>query len=563
MNGLRRIAGALALATTVVSCSSVNALTKLLLTGESRQLREREPGTAPSSPEAPPILFIAIDGVDRELLYSLVEKGKMPSLARLLGGADLAHAHLDRTLVATMPSTTLPAWATVVTGVGPAHHGVTGNEFFIRERRQFAAPAPVTFHDPSPTVESFSADEYATRLLAAPTVYEQMRERDPNISIWVSVHWFYRGADVLLMADRMVFAKAFETAIGETLEAVSEKGPSRKAYETLDEEAIEVVTDALEQKDVPVPDVLTIYLSGADLYGHVAKEGPDEARTTYLVEVLDPLFADLAEHLEARGALDGRWVVLTSDHGHTEVRKDDRHALAMKGEDDPPRVLEKAGFKVREFALETKEDADFSAVVAYQGATAYVYLADRSTCAAERPCDWVRPPRFQEDVLAVAKAFWDANATGAHVPGMKDTLDLVLAREPRPHAEVDAPFSVFDGERLVPIGTFLKTHPRAASYVDLEARLADLAVGPYGERAGDVLLLSRSAGFESPDERFYFAEPYRSWHGSPSKKDSEVPLIVANAKVGKAQIAARMAKAIGPRPKQQKVTDLLLSLRFE
>jgi len=35
---------------------------------------------------------------------------------------------------------------------------------------------------------------------------------------------------------------------------------------------------------------------------------------------------------------------------------------------------------------------------------AYVYLADWSTCEREhQPCDWPRPPRFKENVLAASK----------------------------------------------------------------------------------------------------------------------------------------------------------------
>jgi len=64
-----------------------------------------------------------------------------------------------------------------------------------------------------------------------------------------------------------------------------------------------------------------------------------------------------------------------------------------------------------------------------------------------------------------------------------------------------------------------------------------LAVGPLGERAGDILLLAHNGDRDRPEDRYYFAEPYRSWHGSPSKLDSEIPLIVAHP--------ARSDRAIG------------------
>lgn len=50
-------------------------------------------------------------------------------------------------------------------------------------------------------------------------------------------------------------------------------------------------------------------------------------------------------------------------------------------------------------------------------------------------------------------------------------------------------------------------------------------------------------------------------HGSPSKQDSEIPLIVANSRHAVAEIGAYVSKLLGDRPFQQKVTDVLLGLR--
>jgi hypothetical protein len=86
-------------------------------------------------------------------------------------------------------------------------------------------------------------------------------------------------------------------------------------------------------------------------------------------------------------------------------------------------------------------------------------------------------------------------------------------------------------------------------------------VGPHGERAGDVILLAHSGDRERPEERYYFASRYRSWHGSPSRRDSEIPLIVANPARTTAELGALVQQALGDRPSQQKLTDLLLSLR--
>ena len=142
---LMRASCGLALAVSLATTGCLARGVKLMAGGSSHELRKRPEGTPPNSPNHPPILVLALDGVGRDILYESLRKGEMPELARLLGGSaagKFPHAYLDESLISTLPSTTMAAWVTTFTGVGPAYHGVTGNEFFIREERRFAAPAP-------------------------------------------------------------------------------------------------------------------------------------------------------------------------------------------------------------------------------------------------------------------------------------------------------------------------------------------------------------------------------------------------------------------------------------
>jgi hypothetical protein len=163
----------------------------------------------------------------------------------------------------------------------------------------------------------------------------------------------------------------------------------------------------------------------------------------------------------------------------------------------------------------------------------------------------------------LAEALHRNNQDGSLAPRLKGTLDLILTRKPRPFSEKDAPFEVYvgDGETMT-VTAYLAQHPHP-TYVEVEARLDDLAVGRHGERAGDIMLLAHNGDREIPDERYYFASPYRSWHGSPSRQDSEIPFIVASPKFEAQQIRARVAALLGPSPRQQKVTDVLLDLRSD
>src|SRR5581483_5345161 len=181
---------------------------------------------------------------------------------------------------------------------------------------------------------------------------------------------------------------------------------------------------------------------------------------------------------------------------------------------------------------------------------AYIYLADRSTCPVKGDrCDWQRPPRFKADVMPVVRAFYRVNTTGEPIPQLRGTLDLIFAREPRPPGQPALPFQIFDGKKLVPIATYLARHPRP-DLLQLETRICWLSAGPYGHRAGDILLLARSGLERSLEERFYFSKPYRSWHGSPTMQDSHIPFILARKGDSGEQLQAIVNAAMGKFPSQ-------------
>ncbi len=558
-----RVAMVSLLASLATACA-VPQVAEMVAMGDSRVLRQRPAQEPHSSPQSSPrLLIFALDGVGRREIYSLLHHGELPELAALLGGRNgsFAHAYFDRRVLSTLPSSTIPGWVTLFTGVEPGRHGAVGNEFFIRQTREFVAPAPVTFSDARPALAVYT-DGYLNDFVEAPSVYQRMRTVDPHLQVWVAMLHYYAGADRLLTTDRGVLAGAFSAFLEEQLEENFTSGTSRKIYEELDEEVAESVIEELEEESTPRPDVLTVYLSGADLYAHVAQEGPDEARKSYLKEVLEPQFAKLRKAFQAAHILDGSYVLVLSDHGHTQVAHDVDHALGTAtGDGDPAELIERAGFRVRPFEWKV-DGASFQAVLAYQGAMAFVYLADRSTCPTDdSSCDWSQPPRYEEDVLKLADAFYVNNQKGGLVDGMKGALDMILVRKTTSPRQ-PRPFSVYvGGGRDESIARYLAQHPHPR-YVALAERMKDLATGPQGYRAGDLVLLAHNGDRKDPDERYYFANEYHSWHGSPDRRDSEISLIVGNANESKARIRSLVRGALGPSPRQQDIANVLMALRY-
>jgi predicted AlkP superfamily pyrophosphatase or phosphodiesterase len=543
-----------------VACGTSDEMARLVAAGDVRELRERDDESATKADRRPPVLILGIDGMKSNVLYDLLDSGRLPGLESLLGGhanGHLAHAYLDRSMLAPLPSVTIVGWASIFSGEPPAVSGVAGNEFFIREERKLVAPIPCSFDAREPVLATYT-DDYANRLLEVPTVYERLRRQEPNISIWVSVSQFYRGADRLLMAPRsalidMSYAKARDIA----------DGKAYAMFEERDRNVLDAVIDEVEDEDHPVPDVLTVYASGTDAYAHAAQEGPDEGLRRFMTGKVDEKYAELRDALERRGALANRYVVVVSDHGLSEVPHDGSTMLSAADRNAPPTVLTDAGFRLRALQLDVAEDDDFQAVLAYQGPLAYVYLADRSSCAKKgTPCDWKRPPRFRADVLKAAQAYFDANRSGRYAPRLKNTLDMILARRPRPFAADDLPFEVYiGGGRLVPVKEYLRKHPHK-TWVEFEPRLRDLAVGRYGERAGDVVLLARNGEGTGPDGRYYFSSSRQeSVHGSPSQQDAEVAMILAHPAQSPEQLEKIARSVLGPSSRSRQVTDLILRVR--
>ncbi len=202
---------------------------------------------------------------------------------------------------------------------------------------------------------------------------------------------------------------------------------------------------------------------------------------------------------------------------------------------------------------------DYTATLAYQGAIAYVYLANRAICPAGKKCDWSKPPRFKQDVMPVVRAFYQANKNGMRAHGLEGALDLIFARKPMPTGKNTLPYEVFDGHKLIPIGDYLKAHPRP-DFIQLERRMQWLSAGPWGNHAGDVLLLSKSGLNRPIEDRYYFSRPYNSWHGSPSMQDSHITFAIANAKSTGAELKDIIAQIGDDEPSQLDLTPLVLKL---
>jgi hypothetical protein len=427
------------------------------------------------------------------------------------------HGYSTPGVLSVLPSSTVADWAATFTGKPPAQNGVAGDEWFDRQHRRFYAPVPITVTDTTDFSRMLD-DDLVGKQLKVPTLYEQLKRRS-----YVSMLMVYRGATLFTTVPPTTFAGIVGELvggklIGETaLEAISK---------SLDLASTTKLLQAIDEHGLARLQV--VYFPGIDLFTHASPD-PLKAQVGYLEDYTDQAVGQVLEAYRKLNALSNTYVIFVSDHGHTPTLNDDRHRLDPDDQGSPFGILKAAGFRVRKASLTvSKSEEDYQAVIASQGFMAYVYLADRSTCqAAGQACDWSRPPRFRQDTMSAVRALYAENQRGLPIPQDKRTIDLIFARRPSEQGDEGEPFKVFDGKELVPMHRYLERNPRP-DLADLEERMKWLGDGPYGGRAGDIVILAKASSIIPIQDRYYFAATmHYSWHGSPDMSDSNVPLILA------------------------------------
>ena len=546
----RLVLAATGAATFILAGCSTPA-TKLLFSGGEKQVKQHlrpvEPG--------PYVLVFAFDGAGYNQLMDAIESGKAPNLHAMLGKKEgelgvYTHAYSEPNALSILPSTTVAAWSSIFTGATVPYTGVSGNEWFAREEMKFYAPAPVSVDDTDDTYAAVT-DDLVGNALKTPTVFKQA-----GVKSAVSLNYVYKSADYYTTVDPI----SMVAIMGEFVKGqVGGSDDKQNIYVKLDQDSVPKMLQSIQ--DHGMPKLQVCYMPGIDLYTHVAESDPLKTETGYIERITDPLVGQVLDAYKSYGVLDQTYIVVIADHGHTPVLKDPDHALGVDPDTGPAAVVKAAGFRPRKFVLKPGSDEqDYQSAMAYQGAISYIYLADRSTCPKPgQVCNWKKPPRFDKDVMPVVRAMYKENLTGKITPRMKGTLDLIFSRRPVAQGKVALPYEIFDGKRLVKISDYLDEHPRP-DLIDLDRRMRWLSVGPYGDRVGDILLLTKSGLNRPIKQRFYFSGPYNSWHGSASMQDSHIPLIVASQTVSGSELKVLVDKVAGDRPTQLDLTPIVLKL---
>jgi hypothetical protein len=381
------------------------------------------------------------------------------------------------------------------TGEHPARHGIMGNEFFDRFGTHSQGKPRHYAFDVGDTLAVDDAVQVfltglASNCLEAPTIYERLAGCGWADSVVVG-HMYARGAQEWLRPSLINLARFTK---GGNLFGLS--APE------FDGENLDRAQAYLSQHDLPR--IFTMYFMGVDHESH--RHGP-QAQYDYLVNVVDQMVGKLwedgwADPAPVASKSLGTLCVICSDHGQIGVPREDRHSLrlAFPFEREMGHLFDALGLDVHDYP---GEDPDSEAVLALNGGLAHVYLRSRESGR------WDEPPTFDQDVLPVGRAFWEAHSSGRFAPELQGALAGVLLRNVEKEGW-EARYGALtpQGER-VSLESWFTAQP-AGLYVDPIHRIGQLS----GRLSGDILLISNYEG------GYYFGGPVSGVHGGLHPEDS-------------------------------------------
>ncbi|WP_027801678.1 phosphonoacetate hydrolase [Paraburkholderia dilworthii] len=234
-----------------------------------------------------PVVVVCVDGCAYEYLEMAAAAGVAPFIRKLL--------HPDTALKGecVVPSFTNPNNLSIVTGVPPAVHGISGNYFFDRE-----SGTEVLMNDP--------------KYLVAPTVLARFAEAGAKVAVVTAKDKLRRLLGkglkgICFSSEKADEASVEENGIDKVIELVGKPVPSVYSAE-LSEFVFAAGVRLLETREIDL-----MYLSTTDYVQHKCAPGTPGANAFY--QMMDSYL----QRLDELGAI----VAITADHGMNAKHNDE------------------------------------------------------------------------------------------------------------------------------------------------------------------------------------------------------------------------------------------------
>jgi hypothetical protein len=437
------------------------------------------------------VIFFLLDGARIDVMRDLLERGDLPNVARYLGGdAPLAAA------TSVFPSVTGVAYVPFVTGRFPGPANIPGIRWFDRERYARKLLSVSRFRDYN-GLGSYLMDRDLSR--HAKTLFE-LAPPASNIFSGIS-----RGTGMRKNAayfKRIPYVYYFFRT-GD--------------WDPIDREGRSYLLRAARRQSERFTFHTTL---SVDEYSH--KLGPFAPRVLDSYRKFDSVVGELAQALAQTGQLERTMLVLSADHGHTEVHSH----MDLEG------FFERRGLRTlySPARLPRYFDCDAACMVGGNG-MAHVYLRGAKGWPTRVVGDELLAgyPHLVEDLLAepaVHLVAWRAvGDPGTVTVRTRRGTARIAQRGGAIDYGVTAGGDPFGYPELPPsmTRTELLEHTFATDYPDAPLQLAQLFESP---RTGD-LVLSAEKGYDLR-QRFERWD-HRSCHGSLHREHMQVPLAANRA----------------------------------
>lgn len=223
------------------------------------------------------VVIFFVDGLDYERMQDFAAAGLLPNITRrfIEGGVAVEHA------VAALPPITYPNSVSLITGVFPGRHDVTGNRWFDRDElllRDYGSLLSYTQSNndfQQPTLFEMLSDRFTVSVRAHTF---RGSSASVNFPITAGLNWLVRD---FAHVDRKV---------GESVEQVGRLAAQRSEW----------------------PAVYYNYFPGVDETGHVF--GPDSKEYQEAIIVADRAIGRIIDWIAEHGPADGCRYVLVTDH---------------------------------------------------------------------------------------------------------------------------------------------------------------------------------------------------------------------------------------------------------
>ena len=505
------------------------------------------------------VVIIDIDGLRADVLVEYLESQSSE------GGAlrEITSKKIEMAKTTTVfPSVTFAAQASLFTGVYPQKHGITGNEWFDRtivnkehRSRSYTRTSVNSINDvlrvygfrvcsqgrwPGICISDRYRSGLANEDLEAKTIYEYAKEAGRKSVVSFNMYWkgLTWGADYL--------------------------HPTRRdLYRYIDNENFLYDYNGIHKaikyiNDHPMPDILTLYISGLDHKSH--EHGISEQRQ-YLHKLDNSPQSPLGtfiEKLKEKGVYSNTVFVIVSDHGQIDVRKDDNYSVLIEtaSDDEIQKVIEDSPY---DDIYDYYDEDRYDSFAGFNSGMLQIYLKNRGTVAGSsgrwRFGATPNPPDFVHDILPVIRSINKHRENGKLHEGGQDAVEEILVRwentynvtrqTSNPSFYADMGIGCWDigqGFVMCPLRALSHFHP---NYVDPENRIENFW---HPTRSGDIILLA------SYQKGYYFDKETIGTHGSLYGGDSFIPFIIAGEPLDKSISVTSLKNIVDVAPT---VADLL------